>query len=112
MKIDVTGRGLLFLFLIFFVIYVVARYAGLFFGLSQASRMEFVREIVRMSQIVPTWMFAVGPRYAPDMCMYVCLAFLFVFYCVTTATVRVHKCESSWHYILTTSSINFNQTKK
>ena len=78
-KIDVIGRGLFFLFLIFFVIYLVARYAGSFFGLSQASRMEFVREIVRMSQIAPTWMFAVGPRHAPDMCMYVCLAFLCVF---------------------------------
>ena len=83
MKIDVIGRGLFFLFLIFFVIYLVARYAGSFFGLSQASRMEFVREIVRMSQIAPTWMFAVGPRHAPDMCMYVCLAFLCVFYSAT-----------------------------
>ena len=44
---------------------------------------EVVRDIVRMSQTAPSWMFAVSPSYAPDMCMYVCPAFLCVFYCVS-----------------------------
>ena len=72
------GRGGVW-FYFFFVIYLVARYTGSYLGLPQASRMEFVCDIVRMLQIASTWMFAVSPRYAPDMCMYVCLAFLCIF---------------------------------
>ena len=66
-------RGLFFGFYFFFVIHLVARYGGLYLGLPQTSRMEFIRDIVRMSRIAPTWMFAVSPRYTPDMRMYVCL---------------------------------------
>ena len=54
-------RGVCFLFvclfvllLFFFVIYLVARYAGSYLGLPQASGMEFVRDIVRMLRIAST----------------------------------------------------------
>ena len=57
---DGEKRGLFFVCLfvcfavVFFVIYLVARYAGSYLGLPQASGMEFVRDIVRMSRIAST----------------------------------------------------------
>ena len=57
---DGEKRGLFFVCLfvcfavVFFVIYLVARYAGSNLGLPQASGMEFVRDIVRMSRIAST----------------------------------------------------------
>ena len=41
--------------------------------------MGLVRDIVRMSQIAPTWMLAVSPGYRPDIYMFVCLA---IFVCI------------------------------
>ena len=59
--------------------YILSDYLGLVhLGLPQASRMEFVQDIVRMLQIALIWMFAVSPRYAPDMCMYVCMSCIFM----------------------------------
>ena len=59
--------------------YILSDYLGLVhLGLPQASRMEFVQDIVRMLQIALIWMFAVSPRYAPDMCMYVCKSCIFM----------------------------------
>ena len=73
--------------------YILSDYLGLVhLGLPQASRMEFVQDIVRMLQIALIWMFAVSPRYAPDMCMYVCMYVLhfYVYFIEQVSSVCIY----------------------